>query len=251
MRASPVLLAVALSLGPSAPVSDAAGRCGRPDPNLPHWARGHRMTVLNDSVLLSGEPVLRRGFPCWRVKLIGRPALMLRDAEHEIRTSGRRVAPLAVVGIGYNSLWERGGRNHAKWAARFDSEAARLVRTLRRAGAEQIVWVTLRRANRATTAQSRWSELDQYSWYFPYVNDRLRRLDERRRDLVLAEWAHVGARPDVTYDTIHLNARGGRMMQRLIEKTIYDEAYAQVAGPLVATRTPGPAPPPGTRPPAR
>jgi len=44
---------------------------------------------------------------------------------------------------------------------------------------------------------------------------------------VLAEWAHAGARPDVTYDSIHLNARGGRLMQRLIETTIYEEAYVQ------------------------
>ncbi|MEJ7785082.1 MAG: hypothetical protein WKF96_09785 [Solirubrobacteraceae bacterium] len=230
MRTSPVLVvAAALLLGaPASPVVSATTGCGRADPVLPHWARARAMTVLHDSVLLSGETALKRGFPCWRVRMLGRPALMLRDAEREIRTSGRRVAPLVVVGIGYNSLWERNGVNHGRWAERFDGDAFRLLRTLRRAGAEQFVWVTLRRANRATTAPSAWSDLRLYSWYFPYVNDRLRRLNAQRNRLVLAEWAREGARPDVTYDSIHLNARGGRLMQRLIETTIYEEAHAQV-----------------------
>lgn len=231
VRLAPVLLATALILGATAsPALSAPAGCGRADPKLPHWARARAMTVLHDSVLLSGEQALKRGFPCWRVNMLGRPALMLRDAEREIRTSGRRVAPLVVVGIGYNTLWERNRVNHGRWAERFDGDAFRLLRTLRRAGAEQLVWVTLRRANRATTAPSSWSDLRLYSWYFPYVNDRLRRLDTGRNRLVLAEWARAGARRDVTYDSIHLNARGGRLMQRLIEGAIYEEAYAQVDG---------------------
>jgi hypothetical protein len=229
MRAAPRLLLIfaLAALALPATVTAATGACGRPDPELPDWARQRQMTVLNDSVLLSGEAALRRGFPCWRVRLIGRPALMLHQAEREIRTSGRRVAPLVVVGIGYNSLWERHRRNHATWAARFDAEAGRLIATLRRAGAEQLIWVTLRRANRKTTHPRSWSELPLYSWYFGYVNERLRRIDQRRPRLALAEWAHVGARTDVTYDSIHLNDRGGRMMQRLIEQRLYDEASRQ------------------------
>ena len=227
MSVRPVLLAIALLGALPAPVASAQG-CGTADPSLPHWARARQMTVLNDSVLLSGQAALRRGFPCWRVRLIGEPALMLRSAERSIRTSGRRVAPLVVVGIGYNSLWERRRRNHARWAARFDDEASRLLATLRRAGAEQILWVTLRRATRRTTHASDWGELPLYSWYFPYVNERLRALDPPRRRLALVEWAHEGARPDVTYDSIHLNEKGGRLMQRLVERRLYEEAYAQV-----------------------
>lgn len=241
VRVPSVLLAATLILGMAAPASPAArpAGCGKATPELPYWARARAMTVLHDSVLLSGAPALRRGFPCWRVNLIGRPALMLRDAEREIRTSGRRVAPLVVIGIGYNSLWERHRANYARWAARFDDDASRLLATLRRAGAQQFVWVTLRRANRTTTSPSRWNELGLYSWYFPYVNERLRRLDAQLNQVVLAEWAIVGARRDVTYDSIHLNGRGGRMMQSLIETTIYDEAYEQAAGPPLAEAAQG------------
>ena len=150
MRALTVLPSVALLLvlATAAAPAPAATRsappaCGHADRSLPHWARQRSMTVVNDSVLLSGEAALRRGMPCWRIDLIGMPALMIGRAAEAIRSSGRRVAPLAVVGLGYNSLWERGRRHHARWAARFDAEAARLVRALRHAGAEQIVWVTL------------------------------------------------------------------------------------------------------------
>lgn len=231
----PVLfIAVLLLTGLNAAPAIAGPRCPPPDPDLPYWARARAITVLNDSVLLSGEAALKRGFQCWRVNLIGRPALMLDQAEKEIRASGRRVAPLVVVGIGYNSLWERGRRNYARWAARFDRQAARLLRTLYTAGAQQIVWVTLRRTNRRTTAPDDWSELHLYSWYFSYANERLRILDRERTRVALAEWAHVGARSDVTYDSIHLNRRGARLMQQLIERRIQEEAHHQAAPTPVA-----------------
>lgn len=214
----------------AAATAGAAKGCGRADSALPRWARARRMTVLNDSVLLSGEPELVAGFPCWRVELIGRPALMLRQATHQLRTRRTRVAPLVVVGLGYNSLWERRRRNHGRWARRFDDEASRLLRTLRRAGAQQFIWVTLRTVTAANSPSSAWHELDRYSWYFPYVNERLRRLDARRNRLVLADWAHHGASPRLTYDTIHLNQRGGRLMQKVIEAALYEAAHAQARG---------------------
>src|SRR3954471_20795393 len=189
------LVAVAATLVPAAP---AIAGCPERDPQMPYWARTRTMTVLNDSVLLSGESALRRGMPCWRIHLIGRPALMLPAADRQIRASGRRVAPLVVVGIGYNTLWQRHRYRHAYWAARFERDARRLLHTLFAHGAQQVIWVTLRRANRKTTRPSRWGELSQYSWYFPYVNERLFALDEQRNRVVLARWDQAGARPDVT-----------------------------------------------------
>ncbi|MDX6665642.1 MAG: hypothetical protein QOG68_1848, partial [Solirubrobacteraceae bacterium] len=119
--------------------------------------------------------------------------------------------------------------HYASWAARFDGDAARLLHTLRKAGAEQFVWVTLRHADRANTSSNHWGELNLYAWYFPYVNERLHLLDAQRNRLVLADWAHLGDRRGVTYDSIHLNSTGGHLMQLLIEKTIYREAHRQAA----------------------
>jgi hypothetical protein len=188
------------------------------------------MTVLVDSVLLSGRRAIRAHNRCSRIGLRGRPAWMLKEAAAEIGAGRRRVAPLVVIGIGYNSLFQRNRRGYDRWARRWDREAASLLRALRRKGAKQFVWVMLREPTRRTVPRSAVGELRQYSWYFPYVNERLRLLDGRRRDLVLADWAAVGDRPGITYDSIHLNAKGGRLMGRLINRTIRRETQRQARG---------------------
>jgi hypothetical protein len=186
-----------------------------------------RATVLVDSVLLSGIRALRARRTCWRLAVQGRPALMVRLAEQDLRAAGRRVRRLVVVGLGYNSLWERGRRRYAHWAGRFDREARRLLRTLRRLGARQFVWVTLREPTARTVPPHARGELGQYSWYLPYENERLRRLDRRVDDLVLADWAAASKRASLTYDSIHLNREGGRLMARTIWAAVSREARRQ------------------------
>jgi hypothetical protein len=154
---------------------------------------------------------------------------MVRIAAQQLRRLGRPVAPLVIVGLGYNSLWERQRRRYAYWAARFDREAKGLLRVLRRLGARQIVWVTLREPTARTVPSHARGELGQYSWYFPYVNERLRRLDRRRDDLVLADWARASARPGLTYDSIHLNTTGASLMARTIWEAV--SRAARLPGP--------------------
>ncbi len=194
---------------------------------LPSWVRPRRATVLVDSVLLGGVPALRERRRCWGVRMYGRPALMIRIAEQELRQRGARVGRLVIVGLGYNSLWERGRRRYGVWAKRFDGEARKLLRTLRRLGAREVVWVTLREPTARTVPPHAADELGQYSWYFPYVNERLRRLDRRRDDLVLADWAKASDRRGVTYDSIHLNPEGAALMARTIWGTVSSEARRQ------------------------
>jgi hypothetical protein len=193
----------------------------------PRWARALRMTVLVDSVLLSGKRAIVAQNRCRPIGLRGRPAWMLKHAAAEIGESRRRVAPLVVIGIGYNSLFQRNRRRYDYWARRWDREAAQLLRVLRRKGARQFVWVMLREPTPRTVPRRAVGELRYYSWYFPYVNERLRRLNRRRDDLVLANWAKVGDRPGITYDSIHLNKTGGRLMGRLIHRTIDRETRRQ------------------------
>jgi hypothetical protein len=216
-----------------APVPPAPEACTprerRPGP-APAWWRARRATVLVDSVLLGGVPQLREAFPGWRMPVMGRPAIMLPAAEQQVRAGGR-IAPLAVVGVGYNSLWERGRRNYRDWADRFDAQARALVRALRARGAAQVVWVTLREAGRAVIPSRALWQHDAYAWYFPYVNERLRRLDRRRDDLVLADWAAVSKRRGITYDAIHLNPDGGRLMARTIRRAVDRAARAQTPPP--------------------
>jgi hypothetical protein len=223
-------LLVALAVFPGSLTAGRGDRCSGHRPGasgLPPWARKRRATVLVDSVLLSGFGAVRARRPCWRLVRYGRPALMVGIAAEELRQRGRRVAPLVVVGLGYNSLWERRRRRHAYWAARFDREARGLLRTLHRLGARQIVWVTLREPTARTVPPHARGELGQYSWYFPYVNGRLRYLNRRRDDLVLANWKVASNRPGLTYDSIHLNRAGAALMARTIWRSVSKEARDQ------------------------
>ena len=140
----------ALAVAPAAAARKPSCRPYDPakDLKLAPWAQRREATLLVDSVLLSAYDGIKRAMPCWRLAKRGRPALMLRIAERELSAARRRVSPLVVIGLGYNSLWERNRRNYDRWAARFDDEAGRLVATLKRLGAQQIVWVTLREPRR-------------------------------------------------------------------------------------------------------
>ncbi len=226
LAAVALVVAAAASSAPADRRSQACRLGGPDEARQPSWARARRVTFLADSVLLSAKPALRSK-RCWRVSIRGRPALMIDDAERRLRGGARRVAPLAVVGLGYNSLWERGGRRFDYWAARFDRQATKLMRTLRRLGARQIVWVTLRQPTAAFVPPAGLSQVRRYSYYFPWVNQRLRRLARRRRDLVLANWRKASDRRGLTYDAIHVNTRGAGVMDRTIWRAVRREARRQ------------------------
>jgi hypothetical protein len=216
----------AAAAGTDAPAAQRARWCPV-DSAAPYWARQRHITVLVDSVLLSGERSIRRAHPCHVLHFRGRPAWMIKHAAREIARSRKRVAPLVVVGIGYNSLFQRNRRRYDYWARRWDREAAALLRVLRRKGARQFVWVKLREPTPRTVPRHAVGELRYYSWYFPYVNERLSRLDRRHGDVALADWKRAGDRNGITYDSIHLNSRGGPLMGRTIRRAIRREAARQ------------------------
>jgi len=92
------------------------------------------------------------------------------------------------------------------------------------------VWVTLREPRPSTVPPRSVGELRQYSWYFPYVNARLKRIARGRRDVVLAHWAKASDRRGLTCDTIHTNSAGGLLMGRTIKRAILAEARHQAGG---------------------
>jgi hypothetical protein len=200
---------------------------GPPTTVKPRWWTARRQTVLVDSVLLGGTVAMRERFRRWRLEIVGEPAVMLPAMEERMAARSRPVARLVVIGIGYNSLWERGRHNYSGWARKFDTEAKELLATLRRKGARQFVWVTLRGARRSVIPPGALWQHNRYAWYFPYVTERLRRLDRQRDDLVLAPWDQVSDRRGLTYDAIHLNPEGAALMARTIQQTIQAEGRRQ------------------------
>ena len=174
------------------------------------------MTLLTDSVGLGAADALRASLPGWQVEVLGKPALMVKQAVPLYLPPGRRVGSVVVVGLGYNSLWEHERANFTAWATEFDREADRLVADLRARGARRIVWITLRQPSpQVVNANGRW-QYDHYAWFFPYVNERLRALARRQPDMSLADWAAVSNRTGLTYDLIHLDTAGAQLMAQVI-----------------------------------
>ncbi len=179
------------------------------------------VTVIADSVLLRVQDDLTRDLSAagWTVDYRGKSALMVKKAREIFVEAGTPVGDDVVIGLGYNSLWEHDRVNYDNWAAQFDREAEELLTTLSGLGAKRFVWVTVREPDRDIIPKGSAKEYQQYAWFFPYVNERLRLLAERRPDVVLADWAAISNVPGITGDLIHLNAEGFRMMSDLIFAT--------------------------------
>jgi hypothetical protein len=191
---------------------------------LPAWWP-QRLTLYTDSVGLGAVTALRDAMPSWRVKVLGRPALMVDVASQELADSGDPVDKVVVVALGYNSLWERGREDFDYWSELFDRNANRLIRTIHAAGGRKIVWVLLRDSPRASIPRDALDQNRSFSWYFPWVNQRLRALDHDRADVVLADWSTIGDEPDITYDAIHLDPDGALLYARMVKHAVMDEPY--------------------------
>lgn len=199
-----------------APGSTAGPGLGAPlDPSWPK-----ELYVLSDSVLLSGKTALPERFAGWRVTIDGKPALMVKKALEELKGRTEPVGSVAVVALGYNSLWEKDRRNYGRWAKKFDDEADALVARLKDLGAKKVVWVTVRELSPEIVPAKAVKELPLYSWYFPWVNERLRALLERHPEVALADWSAASQTNGLTYDSIHLNTSGAPLMADVIAKAV-------------------------------
>jgi len=228
-RIAPTLVAVSASDPPVHTDAPSPDRATLPLPTLPAWWP-KRLTLYTDSVGLGAVGALRDTMPRWRVKVRGRPALMLDDAARELARSGEHVDRVVVVALGYNSVWERRREDLGFWSERFDGDAARLLRTLKAAGARKIVWVTLRDAPLSAIPRDAWDQHRRVAWYFPYVNERLRKLDRRHGDMVLADWSALGDRPGLTYDAIHLDPDGALLYAHMVRRAIATEPFIPRGG---------------------
>lgn len=180
----------------------------------------HRFTVLTDSVVLGAEKYLPNAFPGWQMDLLGKPALMLHQVEDTFLPHGRTVGSVVVVGLGYNSLWERDRLNFDKWSARFDEQADEVVRVLTEHGALKIAWILLREpAPEAVQTAQQKDQMYRWGWYLPYVNERIRLLPDRHPNVVVADWATASSGQGFTYDLIHLNPAGARLMTNVVAES--------------------------------
>ena len=200
------------------PPATAARRRGPIDPAA---LRNRRVTVLADSVLLGakGSVVKELGADGWEVDYRGEPAWMLHKAAAQLADARRPVGSVVIVGLGYNTLWQRDRVRFDSWAAKFDREADALIKVLRDLGAERIVWVMVREPTLDVLPREGLVGYNKYAWFFPYVNERLRVLPARQPGVVLVDWAAVSNKRGITYDAIHLTSAGVRLMIDTIRST--------------------------------
>jgi hypothetical protein len=184
----------------------------------PAWPK--TVTLIVDSVGLGLRGYLPARMPGWKVDFRGFPALMLHVANRTLAADHRPVGSVAVIMIGYNSLWQKNRYRYDVWAHKFDTEADQLIATVQSLGAKKIVWVTLRDSNQSNSPPSSWWGLDKYAWYFGYVNERLHELVRRHPEVALADWAAVSNKRGVTYDIIHLSQQGLPLMTEVVKEGI-------------------------------
>ena len=211
----------------------------------PSWPK--HVYVITDSVMLGAKPAFIKGMTDqgWQVTFDGRPAIQIRKSLEDYVRRQNTTGPVAVVALGYNSLWEKDRHNFKRWSDLFDKTVEEMLAALKERGARKIVWVTLRELtpdliSGGTAAM----QYRRYAWYFPYVNERLRAIKARHPEMAIADWSAAAQVTGVTYDAIHLNPRGSELMTAVVRTAIGTDARPTASpAPVVAAVQP-PAPQP-------
>ncbi|MEP7050515.1 MAG: acyltransferase family protein [Pseudomonadota bacterium] len=187
----------------------------------PSWPK--TLTLLSDSVTLSLGKALPAALPDWKVEILGRPALMVKQVVPEF-LNARAVGSVVVVGLAYNSLFEKDRKNYERWSGIWDRNAERLISDLKACGAKKIVWVTLRDPSPDVVTDAGRDQYERYAWFFPYANERIRALAARHPELALADWQAVSNVAGITKDLIHLNPSGVALMTETIARAVLGPA---------------------------
>ena len=112
-----------------------------------------------------------------------------------IGARGRSLGPVVVINVGYND-----------WAAVYDVD--RVMRALRAAGVERVVWVTLREASPNASLYAR-------------SNRRIRAANLKWQSLVVADWnAYSRGKPWFRKDGLHLTVSGAMGLARLLRPLV-------------------------------
>jgi peptidoglycan/LPS O-acetylase OafA/YrhL len=177
------------------------------------------LTLLSDSVSLALSQSLPTALPDWKVEILGRPALMVKQVVPEF-LNARAVGSVVVIGLGYNSLFEKERNNQERWNAVWDRGAEKLLVNLKACGAKKLVWITLREPTPELVTDSGRDQFERYAWFFPYVNERIRALARRHPELAIADWQAVANVPGVTKDLIHLSPAGVTLMTSTVTAAV-------------------------------
>lgn len=218
------LLVVALAVAASATERGSVDQVVEAAPD------SQRVLLVSDSVGLGTRGVLDEFFPAdWEVNVIGTPAYFVEQLRD------RHVAP-TLAGAPWmvgDHVVIAGGYNYPFWdPKRFDRSIDSMVQTLTSAGVEHVYWVTLREVKPQFISPSAWRQVQPYYWYFPTVNEHLRKAVARHPNLTLIDWAAAADRSGITYDAIHLNRKGAELYSSLVRSAVDNARYRPADGAI-------------------
>jgi hypothetical protein len=115
-----------------------------------------------------------------------------KTALQVVKSKGRALGSVVVMNVGYNEA-----------SGSYDVNA--VMRALRRAGVDHVVWVTLREKRSV----------------YPAINDRIRQAAGRWKRFSVADWNAISAgKPWFGGDGLHLNAAGAFALSGLIRQKV-------------------------------
>jgi hypothetical protein len=196
-------------------ITSAALACAAAAPAQPSAPAKTRVTVIGDSItasfnyVVSAKRYLGKGLDLRSDAVVCR-RLVAASCSFQgttpptvlevVGSQGNALGPVVVINVGYND-----------WAAVYDVD--RVMKALKTAGVEHVIWVTLREAgsNASIYAQS---------------NARIRSADKRWRSrLVLADWnAYSRGKPWFREDGLHLTTSGALGLARLLRPLVLANA---------------------------
>ena len=97
-----------------------------------------------------------------------------------------------VVGLAYNSLFEKDRKNYERGSGIWARNAERVVHDLTACAAKKIIWLALREPAPELVTDAGRDQFQRRAWFFPYVNERIRALAQRHPELGVADWHVLG-----------------------------------------------------------
>ena len=200
LRVFVVMAAIAASVGLGA-VDSPAGA-----------ASDTRVFMVADSVALGAAAAIHAALAGRDVTILGHQGIFTSDAAELAWAHRDEIGPTAIVATGYNyPVWN---------PALFDAWIDQMMTRLTDAGAEHVVWLTLREPPLGEhDIVSVW-EQNHVADHYPAANDQLRAATARWPQLELADWNAASRGGGLTWDGLHLTPAGAATMADLLADAV-------------------------------
>ncbi|NNE72203.1 MAG: hypothetical protein HKN26_00900 [Acidimicrobiales bacterium] len=186
---------------------------------------GYGISLLADSVLIGSGAEFRAEFSDLGASVSGFPGIYTAEGANIIDRDAHLVGDIAIVSLGHNFPgWD---------VDVFDASLDAVVDSLLRAGAQKIIWVSLRHPTPENTPPNDYFLTQHFVPFYPNVNAALHRAMNRHPQLTIADWTSLSHGTEFTYDAMHLNREGVAAMLALLRREVTELQTIQPAGSVL------------------